>query len=137
MNTIDCAVIEEPLGITKKGAIETPKSVINEHEEIIAAYLYRSAVHGNLRAEVQHTSSPTFSSYRSAEIPLFHLLRPITSHKISEVPDLISVPLLHQKELAIAPECLFNGTFRDQCVEMRSMLFWTKDAPQSLRFFLT
>ena len=36
---------------------------------------------------------------------------PFTSHKISEVPDLIPVSLFHQKELAIASERLFNGAF--------------------------
>jgi len=57
--------------------------------------------------------------------------------EILKVPDLVPVPLLNQKELAIGPEGLFSGTFRHQCVEMRGVLFGPENAPQSLCFLLT
>jgi predicted nucleotidyltransferase len=39
------------MGLSKKERIELLKSVIREHEEVIIAYLYGSAVQGNLRAD--------------------------------------------------------------------------------------
>ena len=39
------------MGLSKKERIELLKSVICEHKEVIVAYLYGSAVQGNLRAD--------------------------------------------------------------------------------------
>ena len=39
------------MGLSKKERIELLKSVIREHEEVLIAYLYGSAVQGNLRAD--------------------------------------------------------------------------------------
>lgn len=39
------------MGLAKKERIELLKSVIREHEEVLLAYLYGSAVQGNLRED--------------------------------------------------------------------------------------
>lgn len=50
--------------------------------------------------------------------------------KISEISDMMSTPLLHQKKLAIDPESLFSSIFRYQCVEKRSLFFESENTSQ-------
>jgi Fe-S-cluster-containing hydrogenase component 2 len=70
-------------------------------------------------------------SYYLPDAPTF------IGQEILKVSDLVPVPLLHQKELTIVSKSLFNGTLRNQCVEMSCMFFGSENAPQSLCFLLT